>query len=147
MDKMKKAADFMAERKGNCAQSVFRVFSEEYGLDKKMALSIAQGFGGGMHINGACGAVTGALMVLGLASKAYQEDPKAIMDKVRALTAEFVRRFKELHGAVNCTELIGYDLSNPAQAKEAREGNVFTTKCPMFVNDAVKILETLLKQK
>jgi hypothetical protein len=45
---------------------------------------------------------------------------------------------------VNCTELIGYDLSNPKQLADAREKKVFHTRCSKFVRDAGEILEILL---
>lgn len=136
----------MAERKSNCAQSVFRVFSEDLGLDEDLALSVAQGFGGGMgHTGSVCGAVTGAYMALGLASRTYKDNARQNIDKTYALMGEFSRKFKELNGSTNCSELLGYDLSTPEGMTAAREKAVFLTMCPNFVNDAVKIVEDLLK--
>jgi len=145
MDKVKKAKEYMAERKSNCAQSVFRVFSEEMGLDENLGLSVAQGFGGGMHINGTCGAVTGAYMALGMAHKASKENPRQAMEKVNALQAEFNRKFHELHGSLSCTGLLGCDLSTKEGMVAARDKGVFVSQCPVFVSDAVKIVEELLK--
>jgi C_GCAxxG_C_C family probable redox protein len=140
MDRSKIAAAMIGERKGNCAQSVFTAFSCGLGLDEKTAYNIAQAFGGGMHVNGVCGAVTGAYMVLGLANPVPGENPREHMDRL-----EFNRRFRELHGSLNCTELIDYDLTVPEEAAKARESGVFVTRCPVLVSDAVKILEDLLK--
>jgi C_GCAxxG_C_C family probable redox protein len=145
MDRAKKAYETMAGRKANCAQSVFTAFSGELGLDEKIAINITQGFGGGMHINSICGAVTGAYMVLGLANPVSKENPRQSMDKISALVTEFNRKYKELHGGLKCTELLGYDLSKPEEATKARESGVFVTKCPEFVRDAVAIVESLLK--
>ena len=145
MDRVKIAGDLIAERKANCAQCVFTAFSRDFGLDEKTAFSIAQAFGSGMRVNGVCGAVTGAYMVLGLANPATRENPKQNMDKTNALAAEFNRRFKEIHGTLYCTELLGYDLTKPEQAAEAREKGLFATACPKFVRDAVEIVESLLK--
>ncbi|MHB8105404.1 MAG: C-GCAxxG-C-C family protein [Dehalococcoidales bacterium] len=145
MDRVKNASDPLASRKGNCAQSTLTAFSEEYGLNKDTAFKIAQAFGGGMHINSTCGAVTGAYMALGLANPVSQDNPRESTDKFNALINEFNRKFKELYGAINCTELLGYDLTNPEEAAKARESGVFVTKCPVFVGDAVKIVESLLK--
>ncbi len=147
MSRADKASSMIKERKGNCAQSVFTAFSGEMGLDEQTAFSIAQAFGGGMHIGSTCGAVTGAYMALGLANPVSQASPKESAEKTAALLAEFTRRFRELHGAVNCTELLGYDLSIPEKAAEAREKGLFVTECPKFVGDAVKIVEELLKLK
>jgi C_GCAxxG_C_C family probable redox protein len=140
------AKNYMVERKSNCAQSSFRVFAEKYGLDEVMALRISQGFGGGMgHTGHVCGAVTGAYMALGLANPASKENPRQSVEKTYALVNEFDYQFKELHGTVNCTELLGYDLSKPEKVLEARGKGLFTTLCPQFVADAVRITEDLLK--
>jgi C_GCAxxG_C_C family probable redox protein len=136
----------MTTRKANCAQSVFTAFSDELGMSKKLALSVSQGFGGGMgHTGSVCGAVTGAYMALGLASPASVENARQNIDKTYALMGEFNRKFTALHGSLSCTGLTGYDLSKPEEAAKAREKGVFTTKCPIFVSDAVKIVESLLK--
>jgi C_GCAxxG_C_C family probable redox protein len=146
MDRVKAAQDTMASRKANCAQSVLTAFGEDHGLKRDVAYSIAQGFGGGMHINGACGAVTGAYMALGLANPISKDNPRKSMEKTGALIAEFNRRFKEKHGALNCTELLGYDLSKPEEAKKAFDAKVFDTKCSKFVTDAAQIVEDLLQK-
>jgi C_GCAxxG_C_C family probable redox protein len=146
MDRVKEAHENMASRKANCAQSVLTAFSEDFGLNKDTAYSIAQGFGGGMHINSTCGAVTGAYMALGLANPVSKDNPRQSMEKTSALINEFNRKFKELHGSLNCTGLLGYDLSIPEQATKAREAGLFATKCPVFVEDAAKIVDSLLKQ-
>lgn len=145
MDKAEKAASMIAERRGNCAQSILTAFSSGLGLDEKTAYNMAQAFGSGMRINSICGAVTGSYLVLGLANPVSQQNLQQSVDKLKALQAEFNRRFEELYGTLNCTELIGYNLSRPEEATKARESGIFVTKCPVFVSDAVKIVESLLK--
>ncbi len=148
MDRADKACELMASGTTNCAQAVIASFCEELGLEKNLALRIAQGFGGGMHHSGGtCGAVTGAYMVLGLSQKISNDKPREKLNANYALTAEFNRRFQQLHGSLNCTELIGYDLSVPEQGAEARQKKVFATVCAGFVRDTVKILEDLLPPK
>ena len=147
-NRAKAAYETMANRKMNCAQAVLTSFYEELGLDKKVALSIAQGFGGGMgHSGGTCGAVTGACMAMGLAQKFTADNPRQNVDKTYALINEFNRKFKEIHASLNCTELTGFDLGIPEQLAEAREKGVFLTKCPNFVGDSVQIVENLLNLK
>ena len=52
----------------NCAQAVLCAFAGELGLDAETAMRAATGFGGGMgRLAGTCGAVTGAIMAIGLA--------------------------------------------------------------------------------
>jgi C_GCAxxG_C_C family probable redox protein len=146
MDKVNQAKENMAQRKSNCAQSVFRAFSQQLGLDEDLALSVSQGFGGGMgHTGSVCGAVTGAYMALGLANRTTKENPRQNVEKTYALIAEFTEKFKELHGSANCTELLGFDLTKPEEMVKARDKGVFLNMCPVFVADAVNIADDLLK--
>jgi C_GCAxxG_C_C family probable redox protein len=146
MDNAQKAFENMVSRKTNCAQAVFSALSKEYGLTEDQALAIAQGFGAGMGLTGrTCGAVSGAYMALGLSRKTIPANPREHVDKTYELMAEFDRRFKALHGSTNCTELTGYNLGIAEEAAKGREKGVFVTECPIFVRDAVKIVESLLK--
>jgi C_GCAxxG_C_C family probable redox protein len=143
-------ADFAVDcfKNGNsCAQAVFTTFCEELGLDKKLGLKIACPFGGGMgHTGGVCGAVTGALLVIGL--KYGQEDNENKYSKALnyLIVQDFVSRFKKLDGSINCKELINYDLSDENQLNAARRTDVFETMCPKYVNDAVVLLEEIMSE-
>ena len=146
MDKAKEACENMAARKMNCSQAVLSSFCEEFGLERSLAFRLAQGLGGGMgHSGRTCGAVSGSYMVLGLAQKTTSENPRENIDKTRVLVNEFNRQFESLNSSVTCKELLGYDLSVPERLAEAREKGLFVTRCPIFVRDAVKIVESLLK--
>jgi C_GCAxxG_C_C family probable redox protein len=146
MDRASDAFTLMAERRTNCAQAVLSVYCETFGLERSLALRLAQGFGGGMgHTGKMCGAVSAAYMVLGLAHKMSPENPRECLDRTYALMREFDRKFKELHGSVMCTDLIGFDLSKPESLAGARDKKIFSTVCPDFVRDSVRILETLLQ--
>jgi C_GCAxxG_C_C family probable redox protein len=145
IDRAKEAFEAMSAHKMNCAQTTFGSFAEDLGLERKTALEITQGFGGGMHINSICGAVTGAYMALGLANKIQPENPRAVMDKTNELIKEFNKKFTALYGSLYCTKLCGYNLSVPEQSAKAREKGVFTSVCPALVRDSVKIVEDLLK--
>ena len=61
----------------SCAQSVLSAFANQFGLPVQTALKLASPFGGGIARRGeTCGAVTGALLVLGLARGADQPSGK-----------------------------------------------------------------------
>jgi C_GCAxxG_C_C family probable redox protein len=128
----------------NCSQAVFSTLAEPLGFDPSLALKIASPFGGGIGRTGeTCGAVSGALMALGLQSGFDQPDPQA-KDRVYALAREFMRRFQERYGAVACKALIGVDLSTPEGLQKAREQDVFKIKCSQFIAGAVEIAEQML---
>jgi C_GCAxxG_C_C family probable redox protein len=116
-------------------------FGEGLGLDEATCAKVSCAFGGGIsHLGLTCGAVTGALMAIGLRYGGTPEKKEATYE----ITSEFVEQFTRLHGSTNCTELIGYDLGKPDELAEAREKAIFAIKCVKYVEDAVKILEKLL---
>ena len=146
MDRANDAHKLMATGQTNCAQAVLSTYCEKFGLERSLALKLAQGFGGGMGRMGAtCGAVTGAYMVIGLAQKMWDENPRQSLDRTYELVREFNQRFKALHGSVICKELISCDLSTSEGLAEARNKKIFTTVCPDFVSDSVKILEAMIQ--
>ena len=128
-----------------CAPAVLSTYSELFGLEKASALKIACGFGGGIGRTGkTCGAVTGAVMVIGLKHGQVNLADEESRETTYKLAKEFIDKFTALHGSIECRELIGYDLSNPAELKSARASGVFQNKCPVFVYDAARILEDVL---
>jgi C_GCAxxG_C_C family probable redox protein len=146
MDRAGEARALMAAGRMNCTQAVLTAYCERFGLERSLALKLAQGFGGGMGRRGeTCGAVAGAYMVLGLAQKMSDDNPRQNMEMTYKLVQEFNQRFKEIHGSVICKELIGYDLSTLEGILEARDKKIFTTVCPDFVSDSVKILEDMIQ--
>jgi C_GCAxxG_C_C family probable redox protein len=117
------------------------VFGEDLGMETETCAQIATAFGGGIaHLGLTCGAVTGALMVMGRMHGGFGEKKQATY----LLVEEFVKRFKDIHGSISCTELIGYDLGDPDQLAEARAKGLFAEKCAGYVKTAVKLLEHLL---
>lgn len=120
-------------------------FGEEFGLDRERALKVAGAFGGGMARMGkTCGAVTGALMVIGLKYSKTKAGDEGARERTYELVGEFIKRFKSLHGTICCRELLGYDLSSPEERTAASEKGLFTTLCPQFVRNATEILEEIL---
>jgi C_GCAxxG_C_C family probable redox protein len=139
-----KIAEDMHLQGFNCSQAVFSTLAEPLSFDRSLALKIASPFGGGIGRTGEiCGAISGALMALGLQSGYCEPDPQA-KDRVYALTREFMRRFQERYGALACKVLIGFDLSTPEGLQKARQQAVFTTKCSQFIAGAVEIAEEML---
>ena len=61
----------------NCCQSVLIPFCEVCGISEEAALRMGENFGSGMRHGGTCGAISGALMALGLAGKGAPETKQA----------------------------------------------------------------------
>ena len=128
-----------------CSQAVLCTYCEQFGLDRNTACRIATPFAAGVGYTGnMCGAVAGALMVIGLKYGNTDPDDMDAKKQVFAATQQFIVEFMDLHATINCTELLGYDLSDPDQRFEARSKGVTKEKCPVFVRDAAKILELIM---
>ena len=133
------------EKGFHCAPAVLSTYSEQLGLEKALALKIACGFGAGIGRMGkTCGAVTGALMVIGLKHGQVNLADEESSQRTYTLVKEFIDRFTALHGCIECKELIGYDLSDSGDLSLARDSGVFQNKCPSFVYDSACILEDVL---
>jgi len=129
----------------NCAQSVLVAFAPQLGLDENQALRMASPFGGGVARRGqVCGAVTGALMALGLAQGA---DTPAGKEDAYRLGQELLQRFESRHGTILCRELLDCDISTPEGRQQARDKDAFTALCPLFVGDAVEVVQEMLSKK
>ena len=129
--------------KFNCAQSVLAVFGTDYGIPENDCLKIACAFGGGMgRQQYTCGAVTGALMVIGLKYGKALNDPEEKKDFTYSKTREFFEEFEKLHGSTVCRDLLdGLDMNNPDEYKKIIDQKLFDTKCEKYVADAVRITE------
>jgi C_GCAxxG_C_C family probable redox protein len=144
---MTKSEDAVASFKSGftCSSAVFSAFSDKMGLDSETAKKIACGFGAGISKTGnICGAVSGAIMVIGLKYGKTKMGDNAATENTRALTRQFIQEFAANNGSVNCTELLGYNLSKVDEYEAAGRENLFKTKCPEYVRDAAAILEKIL---
>jgi C_GCAxxG_C_C family probable redox protein len=145
MGEIAQQAEAMFRGGFNCAQSVLACCGDGRGVSRDAAIRLAGGFGGGIGRMGeACGAVTGAIMALGLVFASPDPLDAAAKQRIQAKTDEFIRRFRERHGAVDCRDLIGCDISAPEAMKKAREAGIFKTVCPPLVRSAAQIVEEMI---
>jgi C_GCAxxG_C_C family probable redox protein len=95
--------DYMLRNDYNCSETMLVAANEAYGLGlDERALHVASPFGGGMGRERACGALTGALMALGaMRSRDWSHRD----DRLGELRDEFVRRFEERFGSLDCAEI------------------------------------------
>lgn len=109
-------------------------------------MKIACAFGGGMGCQQyTCGAVTGALIVLGLKHGKGLNDPEERKKFTYSITKEFFNEFILLKGSTNCRKLLeGLDINNPDDLKVINERRLFDKNCEKYVSDAVMILKKIL---
>ena len=129
----------------SCSQAVAAAFAPDLGLDREAALRVAQPFGGGIARRADwCGAITGALLVIGLKHGRVRAEDTAARDRTYALVNTFIDRFAARYGQIRCRDLLGCDIGTPEGQKQAETQKLHQTKCEDFVRDAAAILEELL---
>lgn len=126
-----------------CSQAILAAYGQPFGIDRETALKVSAGFAGGMGMGATCGAVAGAVMVIGLKYCQVSGD-KQDRAVAGAKAAEFLRRFRACHSIVDCSALLGFDMGTSEGKAQARQAGVFKTRCPQFVRTAAEILEELL---
>ncbi len=89
----------------NCAQAVLLAYADQVGLSAENAKKITACFGGGMCTGGVCGAISAAMMVLGMENF----DPKAEVAtekvKTRKIGMDFMKNMAEMFGSTDCTHI------------------------------------------
>ncbi len=130
----------------NCSQAVLTAFAADFGIDEELALKLGTQFGGGARNGEMCGAVSGALMVLGLKYGHYQADNIDQKSKAYSIASEYTRRFKDKNGSIVCRDLLGYDLTKPEDMACIKERNLFGEVCPKMIRSAVEVLEEIFAE-
>lgn len=106
----------------NCAQAITHTYSDIAGIDEEQAMNVASAFGSGMgNMEGTCGALVGAGIVLGLVNK----------DKVKSIQQmrQIMAKFQQRNGATQCKLLKGVGT------------HIVLRGCPDCVADAAEFLE------
>jgi C_GCAxxG_C_C family probable redox protein len=128
----------------NCAQSVLTVFGPSCGLDEEKCVRVAAAFGGGIgHLQEICGAVSGAVMVLGLkfGGDSASRDNR---ERINELAQRFIHEFSARNSSILCRDLLGFDISTKDGLLEARRRGVFSA-CAGYVRIASELLDTMLQ--
>jgi C_GCAxxG_C_C family probable redox protein len=113
------AVDLFANKGFLCSQAVLESHSAEYGLDTIITRKISTAFGGGMgHCDEVCGAVSGALMLIGLKYGQFNEGDNDSRKNTYIHTKDFIQI-------------------------KARESGIFKTLCPKLVKRAVELIEEI----
>lgn len=143
----KEKAVELLNQKYHCSQALFGAFADDFGLDLKTAFKISTCFGGGMRQGSICGCITASLLVLGMALGFYDAQDKEKEVYGNKKTEEFIRRFtEEMEGRINCRDILGKDISKPADMAVIRKEGLITKKCPHPLNISISILEDMLEE-
>ena len=122
----------------HCSQAILETYGPELGLPADTARRLATGFAGGMGLGTECGAVTAALMVVGLK---LGDD----VGEVQPVVERFIEQFRQQNGSIDCSELTGFDMgSKEGQQYAMANKDQFLKRCSRCVRSAGVILDELL---
>ena len=120
------AAEKLQNGTHNCAQAVICTYSDMAGINEETARNLGNAFGSGMgNMEGTCGALVGAGIILGL----------AIQDRAKARKGmrQVMTEFQQRNGATQCKMLKGVGTG------------VILRECTGCVADAAELLEEQLE--
>ena len=122
------AAEKLENGTHNCAQAVICTYADLIGIDEETGRNLGNAFGSGMgNMEGTCGALVGAGIVLGMATK----------DKANARKGmrQIMTQFQQRNCATQCKMLKGVGTG------------VVLRQCTGCVSDAAEFLEEQLEKE
>jgi C_GCAxxG_C_C family probable redox protein len=129
----------------NCCQAILSTYGGLLGLARESSVRLGTGFGGGIARNGeVCGAVNGAVMVIGIKHGMRKKTDDEAKEHTYELVNQFIEKFKTKHGSIICKDILECDLGTPEGREQAKEKGLFKTKCPELVRTAAELLEEIL---
>jgi C_GCAxxG_C_C family probable redox protein len=129
----------------NCSQAVLAAYAPSLGLERDKAFRLAQGFGAGMaRLGETCGAVTGAIMVIGLKYGKVRAKDDASKEKTYRLVREFMDRFRSRHDSLRCRVLLGHDIGSARGQERIKQLGLHQNLCPRLIRTAAGLLEKIL---
>lgn len=129
------------EKGFNCTQSLLVAYGCELGLDRDTALKLASPFGGGIGRSGnTCGAIIGAIMIIGLKHGTTDINDKEAEKNIYKLTAKFIEQFKSRldTNTILCRELIGNEKDPSFSHKIAKK------KCLKYIKESAEIIKEII---
>jgi C_GCAxxG_C_C family probable redox protein len=129
---------------GSCCSGVLGAYASEFGIEGNLVGGLGRGMAGGIGgLGNVCGAVSGAILVIGLKTTNEENihDMQAGL-KSMEIVRDFVARFEERHSSIQCRDLIGCDISSTEKSAAAMKNGAFAD-CPKFVASAAAILDEM----
>ena len=127
-----------------CSKSVLMAISRCLNIISEVIPRISTGFGAGIGGKGeVCGALTGAIMGLGLrfGRSTLEGNDDADPDW---FAGELVDLFTDRFGHIRCKKLLGLDLTRPADVATYRENCLWETRCRELIQGAAGLAYDVL---
>lgn len=128
----------------DCSQVVMACSADDIGMNEESAKKVSASFGEGMMCGETCGAVTGALMAIGMKYGHYMENHQNQKKMMVEKTVEFKEKFLQKYSSGMCKDLLGYNISVPEDREKIIEKGLLVNFCPKVIEDVLAILKEVL---
>lgn len=127
-----------------CAESVLSAIAENQGIQSDLIPKIATGFCSGIsRTGGMCGAVSGAIMGISLATGRIS--PSESIEPSYTLTQKLISQFEREYGSVNCRQLIGCDLFTETGQQYFMKNHLME-RCLQYAQGATRMAISLIAE-
>jgi C_GCAxxG_C_C family probable redox protein len=129
-----------------CVEAVLKTLADAKGVESEYIPAIATGMAAGVGRTGQiCGAVTGAILGLGLWFG--RNKPVTSVRKPYWYSRLFIENWMELHNDISCSGLLGLELDTPEDLTIFQERNFWEVKCRKYIVNAVKLAIYIINEK
>lgn len=127
-----------------CAESTFVALKSVFNLPDPEDSAAAMALNGGIAwTGGACGAVTGAALAIGMLAERRIPDHARAKRVARELVAALMAAFADRHGSLDCRALVGLDLRAPGAHERFIASGAWRVGCMAQIEFAVARVATL----
>jgi C_GCAxxG_C_C family probable redox protein len=129
-----------------CSEGSLLAIARGLGIESPSIPAIASGFCGGMaRTGGACGALTGAVMGLGLALG--RNSTEQATQPASHATQRLVREFREIFGSADCHVLVGFDPNGErADINNAFNRDGRRARCSLMTGTATELAAQIIEE-
>ncbi|TFH19256.1 C_GCAxxG_C_C family protein [Candidatus Bathyarchaeota archaeon] len=129
-----------------CVEAVLKTLADLKGIESEYIPAIASGMAAGVaRTSQICGAVSGAIMGLGLW---FGRSSPVVSDRKSYWYGRlFIDRWMESHPSTNCSALLGIDLDKPEGIAEFGKENMWENKCKRYIREAVGLAYDILVEE
>jgi len=130
-----------------CSETILLSFAESNYIRSEVIPKIASGFGGGVARMGSiCGALTGAIMAIGLKYGRNNANDKEAYELCLKKSSKCCKKFEQEFGSILCFDLINCDLLTSKGRYNYRKLGLKEEKCSNYVKRAVEIVLSLIEE-
>ncbi len=143
-----KAVEFFASG-FNCSESVLVALSREFSKPTEHIIPcIATGFGGGIARTGStCGALTGAIMTIGLTIGPRKAGELEKKEEVYKMVLKMIENFEKEFGSSLCKNLTKCDLRTLKGHEKFQSQKIRETMCSKFVEWCANYITRLIEDR